>query len=98
MAAIEWQTAQDDLEAEKDELEQAMQASLRQEEERKSQQTPLDQQSPEQLLAHFNGSMLLASVNYPARNCFQKHQYRAFSHTELLLDAYVLQLHPCLWC
>ncbi|CAL8471925.1 g11467 [Coccomyxa elongata] len=62
LSAIEWQTAQDDLEAEKNELEQAMQASLRQEEERKSQQTPLEQQSPEQLLAHFKGSLLLAAL------------------------------------
>lgn len=65
LSAIEWQTAQDDLEAEKNELEQAMQASLRQEEERKSQQTPLEQQSPEQLLAHFKGSLLLAAVQLP---------------------------------
>lgn len=62
IAAIEWQTAQDDLEAEKRDLELAMQASLREEEERKSQQTPLEQQTPEQLLQHFKGSILLAAV------------------------------------
>ncbi|EIE23735.1 hypothetical protein COCSUDRAFT_63260 [Coccomyxa subellipsoidea C-169] len=62
LAAIEWQTAQDDLEAEKRDLELAMQASLREEEERKSQQTPLEQQTPEQLLQHFKGSILLAAL------------------------------------
>ncbi|KAK9905522.1 hypothetical protein WJX75_001518 [Coccomyxa subellipsoidea] len=62
IAAIEWQTAQDDLEAEKRDLELAMQASLREEEERKSQQTPLEQQTPEQLLQHFKGSILLAAL------------------------------------
>lgn len=62
LAAVEWQTAQEDLEAEKRDLEEAMQVSLREEEQRKNLEMPLARRSPEELLTHFKGSLVLAAV------------------------------------
>jgi hypothetical protein len=58
-----------DLEAESAELHSAMQASLTEEEQRKSAEVPLEQRPPEALAEHFKASLLLPKVHMSSRRC-----------------------------
>ena len=69
LAALEWLTVQLDLEAESAELHSAMQASLTEEQQRKSAEVPLEQRPPEALAEQFNASFLLPKVLVCEKRC-----------------------------
>ena len=62
ISAIEWMTTQMDIRGEIEDLESAMQVSLREAEQEKQKQKPVADMTDQELLQHFRGSFLIPKV------------------------------------
>ena len=62
ISAIEWMTTQMDIRGEIEDLESAMQVSLREAEQEKQKQKPVSDMAEQELLQRFRGSFLIPKV------------------------------------
>ena len=63
ISAIEWMTTQMDIRGEIEDLESAMQVSLREAEQEMQKQKPMADMTEQELLQHFRGSFLIPKVS-----------------------------------